>query len=74
MAEEYINHNLMDFLDRNDLMTSYREIKDFCTSLTSLKEPIREINREHSRRMWKAYIDGERALNTDKKNCLLLKK
>ena len=29
MAEEYINHNFMDFLDRNDLMTSYREIKDF---------------------------------------------
>lgn len=65
MAEEYINHNLMDFLDRNDLMTSYREIKDFCTSLLSLKEPIREINREQSRKMWKAYIDGERALNTD---------
>lgn len=72
MAEEYINHNLMDFLDRNDLMTSYREIKDFCTSLTSLKEPIREINREHSRRMWKAYIDGERALNTDKKELFIV--
>ena len=62
----------MDFLDRNDLMTSYREIKDFCTSLTSLKEPIREINREQSRRMWKAYIDGERALNTDKKELLIV--
>ena len=72
MAEEYINHNLMDFLDRNDLMTSYREIKDFCTSLTSLKEPIREINREQSRRMWKAYIDGERALNTDKKELFIV--
>ena len=56
MAEEYLDHNLMDFLDRNDLMTSYREIKDFCTSLVSLKEPIREINREQSRKMWKAYI------------------
>ena len=67
MAEEYSDHNLTDFLDRNDLMTSYREIKDFCTSLASLKEPVREINREQSRRMWKAYIDGERALNTDKK-------
>ena len=72
MAEEYINHNLMDFLDRNDLMTSYREIKDFCTSLTSLKEPIREINREQSRRMWKAYIDGEKALNTDKKELFIV--
>lgn len=72
LAEEYINHDLMDFLDRNDLMTSYREIKDFCTSLTSLKEPIREINREQSRRMWKAYIDGERALNTDKKELLIV--
>ena len=72
MAEEYINHNLMDFLDRNDLMTFYREIKDFCTSLTSLKEPIREINREQSRRMWKAYIDGERALNTDKKELFIV--
>lgn len=72
LAEEYINHNLMDFLDRNDLMTSYHEIKDFCTSLTSLKEPIREINREQSRRMWKAYIDGERALNTDKKELLIV--
>ena len=72
LAEEYINHDLMDFLDRNDLMTSYREIKDFCTSLTSLKEPIREINREQSRRMWKAYIDGERALNTDKKELFIV--
>lgn len=72
LAEEYINHDLMDFLDRNDLMTSYREIKDFCTRLTSLKEPIREINREQSRRMWKAYIDGERALNTDKKELLIV--
>lgn len=72
MAEEYINHNLMDFLDRNDLMTLYREIKDFCTSLVSLKEPIREINREQSRRMWKAYIDGERALNTDKKELFVV--
>ena len=43
MAEEYINHNLMDFLDRNDLMTSYREINDFCTSLLSLKETGRSI-------------------------------
>lgn len=72
MAEEYIDHNLMDFLDRNDLMTSYREIKDFCTSLASLKEPIREINREQSRKMWKAYIDGERALNTDKKELFIV--
>lgn len=72
MAEEYSNHNLMDFLDRNDLMTSYREIKDFCVSLVSLKEPIREINREQSRRMWKAYIDGERALNTDKKELFIV--
>lgn len=72
MAEEYINHNLMDFLDRNDLMTSYREIKDFCTSLVSLKEPIREINREQSRKMWKAFIDGERALNTDKKELFIV--
>ena len=72
MAEEYINHNLMDFLDRNDLMTSYREIKDFCTSLLSLKEPVREINREQSRKMWKAYIDGERALNTDKKELFIV--
>lgn len=72
IAEEYSNHNLMDFLDRNDLMTSYREIKDFCVSLVSLKEPIREINREQSRRMWKAYIDGERALNTDKKELFIV--
>lgn len=72
MAEEYRDHNLMDFLDRNDLMTSYREIKDFCTSLVSLKEPVREINREQSRRMWKAYIDGERALNTDKKELFIV--
>ena len=72
MAEEYIDHNLMDFLDRNNLMTSYREIKDFCTSLVSLKEPIREINREQSRKMWKAYIDGERALNTDKKELFIV--
>ena len=72
MAEEYINHNFMDFLDRNDLMTSYREIKDFCTSLLSLKEPVREINREQSRKMWKAYIDGERALNTDKKELFIV--
>lgn len=72
MAEEYINHNLMDFLDNNDLMTSYREIKDFCNSLASLKEPIREINREQSRMMWKAYIDGERALNTDKKELFVV--
>ena len=62
----------MDFLDRNDLMTSYREIKDFCTSLLSLKEPVREINREQSRKMWKAYIDGERALNTDKKELFIV--
>lgn len=72
MAEEYLDHNLMDFLDRNDLMTSYREIKDFCTSLVSLKEPIREINREQSRKMWKAYIDGERALNSDKKELFIV--
>lgn len=72
MAEEYINHNFMDFLDRNDLMTSYREIKDFCTGLLSLKEPVREINREQSRKMWKAYIDGERALNTDKKELFIV--
>lgn len=72
MAEEYLDHNLMDFLDRNDLMTSYREMKDFCTSLVSLKEPIREINREQSRKMWKAYIDGERALNSDKKELFIV--
>ena len=72
MAEEYINHNFMDFLDRNDLMTSYREIKDFCTSLLSLKEPVREINREQSRKMWKAYIDGERAFKIQiRRNYLL---
>lgn len=72
MAEEYIDHNLMDFLDRNNLMTSHQKIKDFCTSLVSLKEPIREINREQSRKMWKAYIDGERALNTDKKELFIV--
>lgn len=72
MAEDYRDHNLMDFLDRNDLMTSYREIKDFCKSLISLKEPIREINREQSRKMWKAYIDGEKALNTDKKELFIV--
>jgi superfamily I DNA and/or RNA helicase len=72
LAEDYVGHNLMDFLDTHDLMTSYREIKDFCSSLDSLKEPIREINREQSRKMWKAYIDGDRALNKDKKELFIV--
>ncbi len=72
MGEDYTNHNTMDFLDKNDLMTSYREIKNFCTSLIELKEPIREINKEQSRKMWKAFIDGERALNSDKKELFVI--
>lgn len=72
MGEDYTNHDTMGFLDKNDLMTSYREIKSFCTSLIELKEPIREINKEQSRKMWKAYIDGERALNTDKKELFVV--
>lgn len=72
MGEDYTNHNTLRFLDKNDLMTSYREIKNFCSSLIELKEPIREINREQSRKMWKAFIDGERALNTDKKELFVV--
>ena len=72
LAEEYVNHNSMDFLDENDLMTSYREIKGFIKSLETLQEPVREINLEQSRKMWQAYIDGENALNTDKKNLFIV--
>jgi len=71
-ADEYTKHNTMDFLDENGLMTSYKEIKNFCCSLDSLKEPIREINKEFSKKMWKAYIDGERALNKDKKGFFIV--
>lgn len=71
-SEEYINHNTIDFLDSHDLMTSYKEIKEFCKSLETLKEPVREINRAQSRKMWKAYIEGEKALNTDKKNLFVV--
>ena len=39
-----------------------------------MKEPVREINREQSRKMWKAYIDGERALNTDKKELFIVRR
>ncbi len=72
MGEDNVDHNLMDFLDKNDLMSSYRDIKDFCTSLNNLKEPLREINREQARRMWKAFIDGEKALNDDKKELFVI--
>lgn len=64
---ESVNHDPHDYLDEIGKADQRQLMREFVSSMSKIAVPLREINMEKDHEMWKAYIDGQAALNADNK-------
>ena len=63
-----VNHDALDFLDSIGKTEQRQSMREFIASLNEISIPLREVNMERDRAMWQAYIDGQAAINAEKKD------